>query len=505
MKKVLFNMFLFIFILCLVGCDYNQGNANNKFKLEVIDNWNLLNHLLEKEYEAGEIVEIHLAFRSSPSVGIIINGEELVSKEYSTECETSCQIVRFTMPNKDTTVYTHQNGYIAKMCSENNHQYDEGKVDLTSTSNIHPLIYTCKICGHKNIVEQTNVINTKENFTFFPSEKNNLHNEELTVAYETYLTEHNWDLSLLENYEIYNLVSEDIYNKYNLDIFEVYYTKSSYYFIKHNDTIYQISPFDMNNQNSHCVNHVAITDINNDGYIEILTAINSFSDRGNNYYCTSFIKVIDTKTKYSIKITDYSNINYFKENDKGIISIYNANKIMPVKDDLHNGVLDKKYYDLATNLFDTPVLNTSNYEFSEKLVDASCDLFEVNIAINDNSIKFPYLFKSTYTSPCFTINVKMKYLGKAFGYTSPDGYLDGATVSFVNDSSSISCEAFGVTCVITKFFIFNGMEIEKEYRYNEDLNNLNEVGLYDMVITYENVETNLKDSIVIKDFLKLSR
>ena len=43
------------------------------------------------------------------------------------------------------------------------------------------------------------------------------------------------------------------------------------------------------------------------------------------------------------------------------------------------------------------------------------------------------------------------------------------------------------------------MEIEREYRYHEDLNIVNEVGTYDMVITYENEETNLKESIVIKD------
>ena len=49
------------------------------------------------------------------------------------------------------------------------------------------------------------------------------------------------------------------------------------------------------------------------------------------------------------------------------------------------------------------------------------------------------------------------------------------------------------------------MEIEREYRYNEDLNMVNEVGIYDMVITYENKETNLKESIVIKDFLQLTR
>lgn len=382
------------------------------------------------------------------------------------------------------------------------HIWDDG-VEVEGGNGGYLMEYTCTICGKKYQV--SNTISTQANFTFFPSQKSNLHKEELQIAYKTYMIEHNWDLSSWGTYEIYNFTSEDIYNKYNLDIFEVYYVKSSYYFIKHNDTVYQMSPFDMSNSNSHCINHIAITDINNDGYIEILTAINSFADRENSYYCASFVRIIDTKSKNSIEITDYKNINYFKENEEGIISIYNADGVMPVVDDLHDGILDKKYYDLATNLFDTPVLNTSHYEFKERNVKASCDLFEVEVTINDGSIKFPYLFKSTYNSPYFTMNVKMTYLGKTFSYISPDGYLDGATVSFVYDNSSITCEGWSATCVITKFIIMTGMEIESEYRYHEDLNVVNEVGLYDMIITYENEETNLKESIVIKDFLQVTR
>ncbi len=357
-----------------------------------------------------------------------------------------------------------------------------------------------------NTKEPSDVINTKANFTFFPTGKSDLHNEELKAAYESYMIEHNWDLSSWGDYEIYNFISEENSEKYNLDIFQVYYSKSSYYFIKHNNDVYQISPFDLNNENSNCINHIAITDINNDGHIEILTAINSFADRSpRDYYCTSFIMIIDTHSKHSIKITDYKNLNYFKENEDGVISIYNTDGTMPNIDNLHDGILDEKYYYLANNLFDTPVLNTSKYEFKEQYIKTSCDLFEVEVTISDGTIKFPYLFKSTYTAPSLTINVKMTYLGETFGYTSPDGYLDGATVSFVNENDTISCEGWCATCVVSKFIIFKGQVIERDYKYNESLNKINEVGLYDMVITYENEETNLKESIVIEDFLQLTR
>ena len=39
----------------------------------------------------------------------------------------------------------------------------------------------------------------------------------------------------------------------------------------------------------------------------------------------------------------------------------------------------------------------------------------------------------------------------------------------------------------------------------ESLENLNEVGLYDMVITYSNRHNNINESIIIKNFLTLSR
>ena len=49
------------------------------------------------------------------------------------------------------------------------------------------------------------------------------------------------------------------------------------------------------------------------------------------------------------------------------------------------------------------------------------------------------------------------------------------------------------------------MKIEHDYRYNEDLNNLFEPGIYDMVIKYENKENKIEDTIILKDFLLLKR
>ena len=508
MRKLIVSIILLVLSsFLLIACNLDDGNA---YKLEVIDNYNLLMHPLEKEYEGGSTIIVHLGFKSGSTVGIKINDEIIISNDYSSSCENLCSIVGFIMPNEDTIIYTYQNEDIVKCGEDDNHQYDEGKVDTTSSVTPSPIIFTCELCGYKKIVEQeleldSTGINTQANFTFFSNKKSDLNKEELKVAYESYIIEQNWNSSSLGDYEIYNFASEEINKKYNLDIFQVYYSESSYYFIKHNDSVYQISPFSLDNVNSNCINHIAITDINNDGYIEVLTAINCFKDRGYSYYCVSFVKVIDTKTKHSVYMSNYNNINYFKENEEGIISIYDTNGIMPVVDDLHDGILDEKYYDLATNLYDIPKLNTANYEFKERYVEASCDLFKVEVTINEDSIKFPYLFNSYFTSPTFKINVKMEYLGETFKYTSPNAYLDGATVSFINDHNSINCEDWMAATVITEFVVYNGMVIEREYRYHESSNFINKVGIYDMVITYENEKTNIKESIVIEDFLQLIR
>ena len=145
MKKMITLLVLFICASVLVGCNQIEL-GNNKYKLEVIDNWNLLVHPLEEEYEAGSTVEVHLHFRSGPSVGIRINGEILVAKEHSTTCEQLCELVRFTMPNEDTIIYTHQNGHIAKSCGDDNHTWDEGVI-IQVPGGGEQLLYNCLACG----------------------------------------------------------------------------------------------------------------------------------------------------------------------------------------------------------------------------------------------------------------------------------------------------------------------------------------------------------------------
>ena len=49
------------------------------------------------------------------------------------------------------------------------------------------------------------------------------------------------------------------------------------------------------------------------------------------------------------------------------------------------------------------------------------------------------------------------------------------------------------------------MVIKNEYYFYDDLNDLNSVGLYDMIIKYSNKENNISETIIIEDFLEVTR
>ena len=87
--------------------------SNTKYKLTVIDNWGYLIKPLDEYYEAGEEVEVTLAFLSGPAVGIELNGEYIGENPYTIR-DGVYPVITFTMPAKDSILYTTQNGHISK-------------------------------------------------------------------------------------------------------------------------------------------------------------------------------------------------------------------------------------------------------------------------------------------------------------------------------------------------------------------------------------------------------
>ena len=88
----------------------------------------------------------------------------------------------------------------------------------------------------------------------------------------------------------------------------------------------------------------------------------------------------------------------------------------------------------------------------------------------------------------------MTYLGESFSYTSGVGYLEGANIKFINKTNKIIHEPILAPDVVTEFYIYTGMKITDIYEFT-DGNPKNEVGIYDMIISYKDEE------IVVKDFL----
>lgn len=374
--------------------------------------------------------------------------------------------------------------------------------ELHSDNNSDNICDKCeKLLNGKS--DSANNINTADNYTFFPTEKSDLHREELIKVAQAYFDEHSDLYGVGEVFEVFSLISVADSERYGLDIFQVKYEEHSFYLAKHGDNIYHLTTFPKSNEVSHSLTHLAITDINDDGHIEILVSSNSVSVNSD---VSSNVKIIDTRTGLSVYFFDYdNNLIYFKENEDGIISLYNTEGNAPKYTEAEGGGFAEKYYEFATNLFDTPVLNTVDFNFSEYKVTAACELYSVEIEIMDDDIKFPYLLESVYPPKSFSIKVKMTYLGESFQYVNGTSYVDGATVSFINADNQIDCEGWGEFEVVTTIGIGTGAVIEHTYDYKDYPCGLFASGVYDMVITYENEHVGIKESIVIENFLELTR
>ena len=108
MKKIIALFLVMILIVSMCACNYPAGV---KYKLTVIDYWGYLVKPLNEYYEAGEKVDVTLEFLSGPAVGIELNGEYMGRNAY-TKYDVCYPVITFTMPAKDSVLYTTQNGSI---------------------------------------------------------------------------------------------------------------------------------------------------------------------------------------------------------------------------------------------------------------------------------------------------------------------------------------------------------------------------------------------------------
>ena len=174
MKKLFALVLVLILIVSMCACNntqlpnddnkqsQSQGNqqtpnndepADKKYKLTVIDYWDYLRKPLDEYYEAGEEVEVTLAFLSGPAVGIELNGD-YIGENADTKYDGVYPIITFTMPAKDSVLYTTQNGNTIPLSTASNEQPNQWGITLrTGNVTANGLTIVCNHSGGENVAE----------------------------------------------------------------------------------------------------------------------------------------------------------------------------------------------------------------------------------------------------------------------------------------------------------------------------------------------------------------
>ena len=127
-----------------------KNEMNQKYNLEVIDNFNYIIDPLQETYVAGEEVTVTLKTTLPEINGIRLNNVDYYS-EYDNSKNQS--IVKFNMPNKDSKLYTISNEYIDKACNNENHEWiEEDDLYEIKSLGITEKCFICSKCGEKKSV-----------------------------------------------------------------------------------------------------------------------------------------------------------------------------------------------------------------------------------------------------------------------------------------------------------------------------------------------------------------
>ena len=365
---------------------------------------------------------------------------------------------------------------------------------------------------NKEPVFAPNGICISENFIFFPEERNDLHNAELREAFEKYHEEkhiHHFDIN--SDYELYNYINKKNSKKYSLDVFEVKQGLFSGFFFKHKDTVIRMSCVDNSNENLLYLTNFAVTDINCDGYVEILTTVAKYKNTNtttkDNY---SLIYFYDTKTAHYMCKSNSDYASFFKENNDGVVSIYNVLYQPSSIDEVKTGVYDSSNLK-GESIFMETRLNTSKFKFEKNSFKVSCDLFSVEGVVDEYTIMFPYYttedeYPSADDGRYFQISTVMTYLGDPFVHVESDSTLNGAQIKFVNETHSISMtNILAGWWLVTEFNIETGQKISDVSSYRDVSADKLPTGVYDMVVYFCSTEAGIYDEIIVEDFLTVTR
>ena len=115
------------------------------YKVNVIDNFDLLIVPLKEYYNAGDTVQVITKFLSGPRVDVQVDGQFLEIKELEA---FGYYRYEFIMPEKDVEIVILYNGLMNKPCEDNTHKWDEG-IEIDTGTGTPVVEYTCRLCGNK--------------------------------------------------------------------------------------------------------------------------------------------------------------------------------------------------------------------------------------------------------------------------------------------------------------------------------------------------------------------
>ena len=330
--------------------------------------------------------------------------------------------------------------------------------------------------------DNASTLNDFENDYFFPSEGTSLNID----RFEPYLAEYMNENMSESTYNILNnYIPEDKSEEYNLDAFIVGVDDKTYFFLWCDGVLYSLTNISskarsLNKYNKEYV-HFAITDLDKDGYIEILVSINNniiieYANKKPAFDSRDHLIIINTKEK---KLSEHQELfnkyAYFKECDNDCVGVYTN------PTGIKYTLKEKAEYDECTELYTTVQKRNLKFTFENKEFEVMSDNYKVDIQIN--LIELPVAFSNN--SSFFKMVIKMTYLGETFSYVSSSSYLEGAECIFKNGENIISCDIteFGDD-VLTDYTIEAGTEITKTRTYAVEATESIVPGTYDMEVSY---------------------
>ena len=157
MRRIAICLTVVLCLVLLVSCFNNEPASKRKYKLTVVDNYDLLVGTLEEYYEEGTEVKVYVRFLSGPLAGINVNGIGSVVEDVKFDNEVGCEYYTFIMPSQDSVLYLTLNektGYGPIDCPKGYHSWDEGMLIDEGKNKI----FHCKNCDKTKTVAANSLV-----------------------------------------------------------------------------------------------------------------------------------------------------------------------------------------------------------------------------------------------------------------------------------------------------------------------------------------------------------